>query len=108
MRRAIALVGLFGIIGAGLSLSILPSTKTVAAASDQRTFLIPASDGYGVADCISSKSECGKIVANAWCEAKGFKMATSFGLADREDFTGTLTKTTVTAEPEQPLVIVCG
>jgi hypothetical protein len=109
MRRAIALVGLFGIIGAGLSLSVLPSTDTVAKASDQRTFLIPASDGYGVADCISSKSECGKIVANAWCEAKGFKLATSFGIASREDFTGSLAKETAASAPqEQPLVITCG
>lgn len=107
MRRAIALVGLFGIIGAGMSLSVLPTSDTVAAPNDQRTFLIPASDGYGVADCISSKSECGKIVANAWCEAKGFKMATNFGIAAREDFTGSLSKI-ATAAPEQPLVITCG
>jgi hypothetical protein len=109
MRRAIALVGLFGIIGAGLSLSVVPSTDTVARPSDQRTFLIPASDGYGVADCLSSKSECGKIVANAWCEAKGFKIATSFGVAVREDFTGSLAKEAIVAAPqEQPLVITCG
>ena len=108
MRRAIALIGLFGIIGAGLSLSDLPTSKTVAQPSDQRTFLIPASDGYGVADCLSSKSECGKIVANAWCEAKGFRIATSFGLAAREDFTGSLSKTTPVAAQEQPLVITCG
>lgn len=108
MRRAIALVGLFGIVGGGLSLAVLPSTDTVARPSDQRTFLIPASDGYGVADCISSKSECGKIVANAWCEAKGFKLATSFGIASREDFTGSVSKTAPAAAQEQPLVITCG
>jgi hypothetical protein len=108
MRRAIALVGLFGIIGAGLSLSVLPSTDTIAKPTDQQTFLIPASDGYGVADCISSKSECGKIVANAWCEAKGFKTATSYGIAAREDFTGSLSKQVPAASQEQPLVITCG
>ena len=110
MRRAIALIGLFGIIGGGLSLAILPITKTVAAPSDQRTFLIPASDGYGVADCLSTKSECGKIVANAWCEAQGYAKATAYGLASREDFTGSLSKanTVQAAAPEQPLVITCG
>lgn len=110
MRRAIALIGLFGIIvGAGLSLAILPSTRTVAASSDQRTFLIPASDGYGVADCLSSKtSECGKIVADAWCEAQGFAKATAYGLASREDFTGSVNKPTLVAEAEQPLAITCG
>ncbi|HEV7259530.1 MAG TPA: hypothetical protein VGN82_17250 [Bosea sp. (in: a-proteobacteria)] len=111
MRRAVALIGLFGIVGAGLSLAVLPTSKTVAAPSDQRTFLIPASDGYGVADCISSKSECGKIVADAWCEAQGFAKASSFGVASREDFTGSLSKAqaaTPAAAPEQPLAITCG
>ena len=110
MRRAIALVGLLGMIGGGLSLSVLPTTKTIAASNAQRTFLIPASDGYGVADCISSKAECGKIVANAWCEAQGFAKATEFGVANREDFTGTLSKTrhAQAESAEQPLVITCG
>jgi hypothetical protein len=110
MRRAIAIVGLLGMVGGGLSLSVIPATKTVAAASAQRTFLIPAGDGYGVADCISSKAECGTIVANAWCEAQGFAKATDFGVATREDFTGSLSKTKVVeaAAVEQPLVITCG
>jgi hypothetical protein len=109
MRRAVALIGLFGIVGAGLSLSVLPTTKTEAAPSGQRTFLIPASDGYGVADCISSNSECGKIVADAWCESQGYTRASAFGLASREDFTGSLSKARpAAAAPEQPLVITCG
>lgn len=109
MRRAVAVIGLFGIIGAGLSLSVLPTTKTAAAPREQRTFMIPASDGYGVADCISSKAECGKIVADAWCEAQGYAKASSFGLASREDFTGSLSKARATRpEPELPLVITCG
>jgi hypothetical protein len=110
MRRAVALVGLLGMIGGGLSLSVLPASKTVAAANADRTFLIPASDGYGVADCISSKAECGTIVADAWCESQGFAKATAFGVADREDFTGTLSKTKHVPAPaaEQPLTITCG
>ncbi|GAU80600.1 hypothetical protein [Bosea sp. BIWAKO-01] len=109
MRRAIALIGLFGIVVAGLSLAVLPTSKTVAASNDQRIFLIPASDGYGVADCLSSKtSECGKIVADAWCEAQGFAKATAFGIASREDFTGSVSKPVITEPAEQPLSITCG
>jgi hypothetical protein len=109
MRRAIALIGLFGIIGAGLSLAVLPPSKTVAAPNSARTFLIPASDGYGVADCLSSKtSECGKIVADAWCESQGFAKATTFGTAEREDFTGSVSKPSPTEAAEQPLTITCG
>ena len=109
MRRAIALIGLFGIIGGGLSLTVLPTSRTAAAANAQRTFVIPASDGYGVADCLSSNnSECGKIVADAWCEAQGFAKAVTFGAAAREDFTGTVAKPAPVAAAEQPLTITCG
>ena len=60
-----------------------------------------------MADCISSKSECGAIVANAYCEAQGFTKATAYGLATREDFTGGVRKATPAAETETPLVITC-
>lgn len=107
MRRAVALIGLLGIIGAGMSLAVLPTSRTVAAPSEQRTFLIPASDGYGVADCLSGGAECGKIVADAWCESQGFARATAFGVANREDFTGSLPKPSPAAASEQPLSITC-
>jgi len=81
MRRAIALIGLSGIVGAGLSLAVLPTSKT---------------------------SECGKIVADAWCEAQGFAKATAFGIASREDFTGSVSKPVITEPAEQPLSITCG
>ena len=107
MRRAVAFIGLFGIVASGISLSIMPAGRS-AAASEPRTFLIPASDGYGVADCISSRAECGKIVANAWCESQGFGKAVAFGVAAREDFTGSVAKQSPAQTAEQPLSITCG
>lgn len=107
MRRAVAFIGLLGIAAAGISLSIMPSSRSVAAANEPRTFLIPASDGYGVADCISSRAECGKIVANAWCESQGFGKAVAFGVAAREDFTGTVSKPSPAQLAEAPLSITC-
>jgi hypothetical protein len=108
MRRAVALVGLFGIIGAGMSLALLPATNTVAAPKAERTYLIPAGDGYGVADCIASKSECGQIVADAWCESQGHRTAKAYGLASQEDFTGSTPRPAAVSEAERPLVITCG
>ena len=107
MRRAVALVGLFGIIGAGMSLAVLPTTGTVAAPKGERTYLIPAADGYGVADCIASRAECGQIVANAWCEAQGHRAAKSYGVASKEDFTGSLARPVSDDTAENPLVITC-
>ncbi|CAN7611704.1 hypothetical protein LJR090_005302 [Bosea sp. LjRoot90] len=108
MRRAVALVGLFGILGAGMSLALLPATGTVAAPKAERTYLIPAGDGYGVADCIASKSECGQIVADAWCESQGHRVATAYGLAAQEDFTGSTPRQASATLAEQPLAITCG
>jgi len=108
MRRAVALVGLFGILGAGMSLAMLPATGTVAAPKAERTYLIPAGDGYGVADCIASKSECGQIVADAWCESQGHRSATAYGVAAREDITGSTPRPANVAQTEQPLTITCG
>jgi hypothetical protein len=108
MRRAVALVGLLGILGAGLSLAMLPATNTVAAPKAERTYLIPAADGYGVADCIASRSECGQIVADAWCESQGHRAATSYGVAAREDVTGSTPRPANAAQTEQPLTITCG
>ncbi|MCO5092694.1 hypothetical protein [Bosea sp. (in: a-proteobacteria)] len=107
MRRAVALVGLLGIVAAGISLSIMPAGRSAAAAGEQRTFLIPASDGYGVADCIASRAECGRIVADAWCESQGFGKAVAFGVAAREDFTGTLARQSQTQAAGEPLSITC-
>jgi hypothetical protein len=112
MRRAVALVGLFGIIGAGMSLAVVPSSRTAAASSEPRTFVIPPNDGYGVADCISDGGECGRIVADAWCEAQGFVKATAFGPAAREEVTGMIEKAAAGRVPADagppPLTITCG
>jgi len=108
MRRAVALVGLLGIVSAGTSLAMLPVSGTVAAPKSERTYLIPAADGYGVADCIASRSECGQIVADAWCESQGHRSATSYGVAAREDITGSTPRPATVAQAEQPLTITCG
>ncbi len=63
----------------------------VPANATERTsrFLIPANDGYGLADCLEEGSSCGPMVANAWCEAKGFRTAKQFGRAEPGDITAT-------------------
>jgi hypothetical protein len=48
-------------------------------ADDSRTLIIPANDGYGFEECLKAGSECGLIVADAWCKAHGFGASKSFG-----------------------------
>jgi hypothetical protein len=104
MRRFLAVLGFGALLtSAAGSLVLVPNVISNAAASEQ-TFLIPAADGYGVADCLTGGSECGKVVANAWCEAKGFGLASSFGLVAAEDVTGA---TEGTETVQRPISITC-
>ncbi|TDR93574.1 hypothetical protein [Enterovirga rhinocerotis] len=99
-RRSLAIMG-FGlaVIGGAVAFSVLPS-PTEAASSRGPTFVIPANDGYGVAECLNSGSACGQVMADAWCEAQGFRRSASFGPVDVE--------TTGSIEPSRrPISVTC-
>lgn len=108
MRRALALGIFTAIVAAGAgSLVVLPTAETRAAAKDA-IFLIPAAEGYGVADCLTSPgSDCGRVVADAYCEAQGFARSESFGRAAAEDLTGSLEAAALRPESERPILIAC-
>ena len=82
-------------------------SATAARAADvEKTFLIPASDGYGVAECLTGTATCGKVVADAWCEAQGFAGSASFGPAASDEYTGAIDATPV-AKADRPIRITC-
>jgi hypothetical protein len=100
MRGKLTALGVTGaLVLAGLSLSLLGTEATQAASPAQATFIVPANDGYGIADCAS----CGKVVADSWCEAQGFARSESFGLADAADVTGSI----ATQKVDRPISITC-
>ncbi len=106
MRRTVAILGFVAIVAACTgSFLVLPSGAS-RAGTTTATFLIPATDGYGVADCLASGTECGKVIATAWCEAQGFARADAFGPAQPEDATGSVD----TARPPEAaaISITCG
>jgi hypothetical protein len=106
MRSAVALFGFLTIPAiAALSLVVVPN-GTSRAAGGEATFLIAGSDGYGVADCLTGGTECGTIVANAWCESQGFSRAESFGLAAPETITGSA-QVSLSGRSERPIAITC-
>jgi hypothetical protein len=53
-----------------------------ASAQAPSIFVITASEGYGIGDCLAERGACGRIVADAWCVAHGASHAVSFGPAD--------------------------
>ena len=99
MQRKITVIGLALLaIGGALSFTAVP-TATTQAASNGPTFVIPANDGYGIAECVESGSSCGQVVADAWCEAQGFTRSSSYGVAD-VDTTGSITAS-------RPISVTC-
>jgi hypothetical protein len=73
-------------------------------ASEARTYFIAAANGYGVEDCLGEAGECGKVLADAWCEGFGRGAALKFG---RSEDNPDATPQTSTALPA-PYFITCG
>ena len=91
---------------AGLILSTVFAVPSRAAES----YVVPATDGYGISDCMHSGSACGRVIADSWCESHGHAHALAFGTA--EDVTGAIQASTK-AEPVAvaaagDIVIRCG
>ncbi len=66
------------------------------------TYVISANEGYGVIDCLVDGVECGRVVADSWCEAHGQSVATAFGLAS--DVTGSIGEPAPKHRPDDVLV----
>jgi hypothetical protein len=105
MRRAYAMLGLGTVMFfAAASLALLPNGTQ--ASSTEATFLVPATDGYGVAECLIANRACGQVVADTWCEAQGYAKAVSFRQTTPEEVTGSIQKTSL-APKESPIAITC-
>lgn len=110
MRRAFAFLGFASVFGAAVASFITVPNGALRASvgPSEAVFLIPAADGYGVADCLSGvNQECGTVVANAWCEAQGFARAQAFGPARPEDHTGSIEAASMVDETARPTAITC-
>jgi len=84
------------------------SITSGASAQSERSFLVPANDGYGIADCLAEGASCGKIVADAWCQAKGLGKAIGFGPVDPADVTASVKTAQASAPAARSYTITCG
>ena len=73
------------IIWAGLPIVVclVGATPQLASAEGGYLYAIAANDGYGLQECLAGGTDCGQVVADAWCEAHGHGSALSFGPASR-------------------------
>lgn len=76
---------------------------SAARADSAHEYVVAANDGYGLEDCLAVGSECGHVVADAWCEAHGHGHALAFG--PRTLIDGGATQVSAT---DDPYVIRCG
>jgi hypothetical protein len=99
LRTGLALAALCA-LAAGLS-------RVPVRAEPATTFVIPANDGYGLGECLTGGKPCGRIVADAWCEAHGQGPARAFGRA--EDVTASIASVS-TKERAAPgsIIVSCG
>ncbi|MDX7952226.1 hypothetical protein P7D22_13685 [Lichenihabitans sp. Uapishka_5] len=93
-----------------LACLIVAATPALARAAEGLDFVVPPSDGYGIAECMTPGEACGQVIADAWCESHGHARATAFGLTD--DATGSVHAVAASTVPAKPLpgsiMIHCG
>lgn len=97
-RRALAPLLAGVLIGAGYACG----AKAEADAS--ATYVISDQEGYGLLECVTRHSDCGKVVADSWCEAHGHGAAKAFGRAD--DMTASVEKSVARASFEAGAAVV--
>ena len=90
---------------ASLALAVVATLPARAA----ENYVIPSSDGYGISDCMHAGVDCGRVIADSWCESHGHAHVLAFGTVD--DVTGSVqasTKPEPVAAAPGDIVIRCG
>jgi len=80
--------------------------KMPARADESRTLIIPPNDGYGFEECLKGGSQCGLVVADAWCKAHGFAGSNGFGPAD--EASGTMDEASRSSIEPGSFHVTCG
>jgi hypothetical protein len=80
--------------------------KMPVGAAESRTLIIPPNDGYGFEECLKPGSQCGLVVADAWCKAHGFAGSNGFGPAD--EAAGTMDEASRSSIEPGSFHVTCG
>lgn len=107
MRMRISTLAATAVLVTSAAIFAGSAVEGEAKAPKQRDFVIAGSDGYGTQECLSSQGNCGRIVADAWCETKGFKSALAYRQLDRDEITGSAATPTRGGKPAESFLISC-
>jgi hypothetical protein len=101
---ATAIVG--GLLASGLT--VAQSGKPAPSETRQTLFIISDQGGYGTGECLDKPDGCGKIIADSFCESKGFAAAAFYRRADADEVTGSIASEQKPAPRDpQAFVIAC-
>ena len=90
IRNALSLIFAITLIAAGISLAPAQSGREPAREPRQTLFVITDQEGYGTAECLEKQGGCGKIIADSFCESKGFRLAEFYRKAQSDEVTGSV------------------
>lgn len=105
MRARISFLAALAVAGASALVVASSGSQSEAASKQTRDFIVAGSDGYGTQDCLATGGQCGRIVADALCESKGFKASLAFRKLDQDEITGSTS--TNRAKPVDSFLISC-
>jgi hypothetical protein len=91
----------------GWSLAIAQNDRGALSSARQTLFIITDQEGYGTAECLEKQGGCGKIIADSFCESKGFKLADFYRRAGSDEVTGSIASERK-PPPRDPLAFVIG
>ncbi len=103
MITRVALVFFVGL--SFLSAAVFAGDEPNAAHNSTNThdFIVAGGDGYGTSDCLATTSSCGRIVADSWCESKGYAKSVSYRIAGKDETTASVGNSSI----DQAFVITC-
>ncbi len=85
------------------------ASRAPAAEPRQSLFVITDQEGYGTGECLERQGGCGKVIADSFCESKGFRAAEFYRKAGIDDITGSLGSGRAAApSPREPHAFVIG
>lgn len=65
-----------------IAIVVVSSVSVPSRADEAQSFIIAPRDGYGISECLEKTEDCGRVVADAWCESHGLSKALSYGHVD--------------------------
>jgi hypothetical protein len=102
--RTVFIVSAFAVSGLALAQT---TGKPAPAEIRQNLFVITDQEGYGTGECLEKQGGCGKIIADSFCESKGFRAAEYYRKTEPEEVTGSVASVR-RPPPRDPQAFVIG